>query len=164
VVAAVIQLAFYRGRARLFDRLIQWWTRGPYSHVEVVTHRSNSGAAWCISSSWMDGGVRGKWMVLNPARWDVIVLPDIDSAVAHRWLAQHAGSGYDWAGLLGFVWRPVAGDARRWFCSEAGADICGLLEPWRFNPNDLAAVAFALAGGGHFVAGLQSQQHPGAPA
>ena len=29
---------------------------------------------------------------------------------------------------------------RRWFCSEWGAGVLGLGEPWRFSPNDLGAI------------------------
>lgn len=141
----MIEIAFYKGRTRWLDRLIQWWTKGPYSHCEVVTHRRTDGAAWCISSSWVDGGVRGKWIALDPTRWDLVAVPGIDSARAHEWLARHAGQGYDVAGLLGFVWRPLAADLRRWFCSEACADICDLPEPWRLDPNALRHVAVALA-------------------
>lgn len=154
----MIEIALYKGRSRPFDRLVQWWTRGPYSHAEVVTHRANSGAAWCISSSWMDGGVRGKWIVLDPAKWDVIALPHIDSAVAHSWLAAHVGARYDWAGLLGFVWRPQTGALRRWFCSEVAAHLLGLPQSWRFSPNDLAAIAHALA-----VYALLHLSHPPQP-
>ena len=136
----MIELAFYKGRSRPFDRLIQWWTRGPYSHCEVATHRSASGAAWCISASYLDGGVRGKWIVLDLDRWDIVPVSSVDTAVAHEWLAKHAGRKYDLAGLLGFVWRPQAGSRRRWFCSEACAAILGIQEAWRFDPNTLACV------------------------
>lgn len=140
-----IEIAFYKGRKRFGDRVIQWWTRSPYSHCEVVTHRRSDGAAWCISSSWVDGGVRGKWIALDPTRWDLVQMPGVDSAGAHLWLAQHAGQGYDFIGLLGFVWRPIAGSARRWFCSEACADIVELEEPWRLSPGALRHVARVLA-------------------
>lgn len=150
----MIELAFYKGQGRLFDRLVRWWTRGPYSHCEVVTHRSSSGVAWCISSSWRDGGVRGKWIELDPAKWDVLAVPGVDSAVAHLWLARHAGAGYDIAGLLGFVWRPVRSAHRLWFCSETCADIAGVPQGWRFSPNDLAAIAWGLS-----VYGLLLKEH-----
>lgn len=42
---AVIEIAFYKGRTRWLDRVIQWWTKGPYSHCEVVTHRRK---AWTL--------------------------------------------------------------------------------------------------------------------
>lgn len=141
----MIEMAFYKGRARLFDRLIQWWTRGPYSHCEVATHHSASGAAWCISSSYLDGGVRGKWINLDRDHWDIVPVPTVDTAAAHEWLAQHAGLRYDLAGLLGFLWRPQTGSRRRWFCSEACAAILGMKEPWRFDPNTLACVVLELS-------------------
>lgn len=135
----MVQVALYKGRSRLFDRVVQWWTRGPYSHVEIVTHRSYSGAAACISSSWLDGGVRGKWIHLRPDRWDVFEVEG-DSQAAIAWLERHQGKPYDTLGLLGFVFRPMKDNRRRWFCSEAVAAILGYPEPWRFSPNDLANV------------------------
>lgn len=141
----MLEIAFYKGRTRLFDRLIQWWTRGPYSHCEVATHRSGSGAAWCISASFLDKGVRGKWIYLDPSRWDIVSVSSVDTAVAHEWLAKHLGRRYDLAGLLGFIWRPHAGSRRKWFCSEACAAILGLKEPWRFDPNTLACVVLGMA-------------------
>ena len=48
-----VQLALYKGRGTLFNALIRWWTRSPYSHCELVINGT------CYSSSIRDGGVRG---------------------------------------------------------------------------------------------------------
>ena len=53
-------IAFYRGRARLFNRLVCWWLRGPYSHCEALIDPLPDGRWLCASSSYMDGGVRLK--------------------------------------------------------------------------------------------------------
>lgn len=39
------KVAFYKGRHRLFDRLVQWWTRGPYSHCELLLYGLPDGTA-----------------------------------------------------------------------------------------------------------------------
>ena len=131
-----MKIAFYKGRRKgprgWFDALVRWWTRGPYSHCELVI----DGLCW--SSSARDGGVRGKAIVLG-ANWDVFDVPG-DEAKALAWFQAHKGARYDVAGLFGFVWRREYGDGQRWFCSEACAAALGYREPWRFDPNTLAVV------------------------
>ena len=67
-----MQVAFYKGTrsglSGLFNRLVRWWTRGPYSHCEVVftDEPSKDGGVLCGSSSKLDGGVRLKFVVLDP--------------------------------------------------------------------------------------------------
>lgn len=147
-----MRLAFYRGRpkglAGLFDALVRWWTRGAYSHVELVL-----GDGTCWSSSSRDGGVRAKAIDLASGNWDLVAITG-DEAAAQAWFAAHAGAGYDYLGLFGFVWRPGTGDNRRWFCSEAIAAALGYRDPWRFCPNTLAAVAGLGAGSAVCPAGV----------
>jgi len=134
----MVALAFYKGRSRLFDRLVRWWTRSPYSHVELVLSVSEDGMAECASSSFLDGGVRVRWMRLDGSRWDVVELPGFDADAARVWFAEHLGEGYDVLGLLGFVW-PVRHRRRRWFCSEAIVEALGAPDSWRYSPALLAS-------------------------
>lgn len=140
-----MQLAFYKGRHRglpgWFDAAVRWWTRGPYSHVELVL---DDGTCW--SSSARDGGVRTKAIDLGSGNWDLVPVVQ-DAAAARAWFAAHAGAGYDYLGLFGFVWRRSYGAGSRWFCSEAVAAALGYRDAWRFDPNTLA-VAVARSGGG----------------
>jgi hypothetical protein len=132
------KIAFYKGRARLFNRLVSWWTRGPYSHCELVVGELNAGAL-CWSSSYLDGGVRLKVIPLDPAHWDIVPLhltPGQEAAAA-AWFRAHEGQPYDVRGLIGCVWQPFADDKAAWFCNEAIAAALGVEEPWRFNPNSL---------------------------
>lgn len=131
-----LQLAFYKGRTRLFNRAVSWWTRGPYSHCELVTAQLQSGAL-CWSASLSDGGVRLKVIPLDPDRWDLVDLsctPE-EEARAVAWFKAHEGQGYDLVGLLGQVWRAVSDDGDKWFCNEAVGAALGVHEPWRFDPN-----------------------------
>ena len=50
IMASDIRLAFYKGKGDWVDKLVRWWTKSQYSHVEVVV-----GNTW-ISSSPRDGG------------------------------------------------------------------------------------------------------------
>lgn len=131
-----MQVAFYKGRTRFFNRLVCWWLRGPYSHCELVLHTDATGISECASASYMDGGVRTKRMALNPAHWDFIdVLAS--EAQARSWLAYYEEDRYDILGLLGFVWRRQPGEQDKWFCSEAVAAMLGYHDAWRFDPMTL---------------------------
>lgn len=141
-----VQIAFYKGRTRLYDRIVQWWLRGPYSHVELILGADDNGLKACASASMMDGGVRIKHMALNPDHWDVITV-NADPADAWLWLADHIGEGYDWLGFFGFVFRVLGHDKTRWTCSESVAAMLGLPDAWRFEQNTLYAVL--------------SREHPG---
>lgn len=132
-----MRVAFYRGRHRLFDVLVQFWQRCPFSHCELILHEV-ADVAECASASWLDGGVRTKVIHLDPAHWDVIDVWADPLAVAN-WLDMHRGDKYDLLGLLGFVWRPIKGRGRKWFCSEAVAAMLGFDEPWRFDVGTLRA-------------------------
>lgn len=131
-----MQVAFYKSRKRLFNRLVSWWLVGLYSHCELILHTDANGYATCASASYMDGGVRVKTMRLDPEHWDIVDVPDAYLS-ARMWLTQHEDDRYDVLGLLGFVWRRQSGEQSKWFCSEAVAAMLGYSEPWRFDPMTL---------------------------
>ncbi|CAN7520941.1 hypothetical protein LJR074_003664 [Acidovorax sp. LjRoot74] len=133
-----MRIAFYKGRKRLFNRVTSWWLRGSYSHCELVLGTDAQGRSICASSSFMDGGVRVKHMVLDPAHWDQIeVMGSVHQA--RDWLQQHYGRGYDVLGLVGFVARVLGHDKDRWLCSEAVAAMLCMPDAWRFDPCSLWA-------------------------
>ena len=99
----MVQVAFYKSKTRLFNRLIAWWTRGPYSHCELVV----GGRAF--SSSIMDGGIRAKRIDFNPAHWDIVDVPWADADAAVAWFEANISKDYDVLGLLGFIIRRVEG-------------------------------------------------------
>lgn len=128
-----MHVAHYKGRTRLFNRLVCWYLSGEYSHTELVLWTDDKGISCCASSSFMDGGVRVKFMALDPEHWDIEEVQG-DRAKAFQWLEEHAGDGYDVFGLIGFIWRRATGERRKWFCSEAVAAMLGFEDPWRFDP------------------------------
>lgn len=142
-----MKIAFYKGRKRLFNRFVSWWTSGPYSHCEAVFEMAHgiTGPVLCWSSSWMDGGVRWKEMTLDPDHWDIIDVPTFDDARVLCWFCDHQNDNYDLLGLLSTS-LPIRHAAVRWFCSEAIGAAVGMQESWRFDPNSLARIC-EIAGG-----------------
>lgn len=131
-----MHIAFYKanspGLAGLYNRAVRWWTGGKYSHVELIFSNGLS-----ASSSFRDGGVRFKTIDYDMAKWDIYPLHNVNEAAALQWFQQHQGAPYDIVGNLHFLFNPIAGSVKKWFCSEAAAAALGVNEPWRCDPNSL---------------------------
>ncbi|MBS7660567.1 hypothetical protein I0D00_01195 [Pseudomonas lalucatii] len=132
----LIYLALYKGRGRLFNRLIRLWTRSRYSHCELVMPDGR----W-LSASAMDGGVRAKRIELDLAHWDLIPLPWANTHQIQALFQRHQGKGYDWLGILASQLLPLAvNNQRRMFCSEFCAAGLGFPDAQRYSPALLADV------------------------
>lgn len=140
---AEMVVAFYTGRARFYNRAVSWILYGPHSHAELVLDEDD-GLCKCGSSSFMDGEVRVKWMKLNPAHWDFVTV-DADYVKAEKWFRDHCGEDHDLLGLLGSLWRRLAGKETTWSSGAAIAAALGFPEPWRFDPMSLWAALVAQA-------------------
>ena len=139
-----LKAAFYRGTrpglAGIYNRLVRWWTKSPYSHVELIFYDGvKCAGGLAASASNMDGGVRTKVIDFDLARWDFIELPDELAERAWQWFRDHDGAPYDLVGNLQFVLAPVPHSQTRWFCSEAVAAALGIPDPWRYSPGTLAS-------------------------
>jgi hypothetical protein len=134
-----MKVALYKGKrggfAGAFDAAVRWWTRGAYSHVELIFSDGMS-----ASASARDGGVRFKDIEYHPDRWDIIEI-DGDEEYARAFFEKRVGLKYDYFGLFGFVWRPHSGSALLWFCSEIVMGALKFDDPWQFNPNMVGAIA-----------------------
>jgi len=99
-----VKAAFYKGKHRLFNKLVSVWDRGLYSHMELV-YEDNSAA----SSSFMDSGVRFKHIEFNGSNWDFIELPRelFDESISRTWFENHLGYKYDFLGLIRFAFGPI---------------------------------------------------------
>jgi hypothetical protein len=140
-----MKIAFYKatrpGMQGWFSRIVRWWTNGVYSHCEAVL-ADNDGVHLCGSASFLDGGVRLKWIELNPEHWDFVEIP-ADKDSVYRWFKEHAGCKYDLMGLVRYVARRGDGSRNRFVCGESIAAAIGATEAWRFDPNTFfAAVTF----------------------
>jgi hypothetical protein len=134
-----MKAAFYKGTHKgvpgIYNRLVRWWTQSSYSHVELVF---SDGMCW--SSSYMDKGVRGKYIDLNDGNWDLIELRpgfNVNEEVALSWFTNHKGQKYDILGNIHFIFSPVNDSKNKWFCSEAVAAALGFYKPERYDPGTL---------------------------
>lgn len=134
-----MRAAFYKstrpGLPGIYNRLVRWWTRGPYSHCELVFAGDIA-----ASSSFMDGGVRFKQIRFDPDHWDFVELPDYFEATARKWFVDHMLDGYDVLGNVHFIASVIPDDGDKWSCAESIAAALGFTDAWRFEPNALAAV------------------------
>lgn len=133
----MIRVAFRYGDRRIFSRLVCFVRGGDTAHCEVSDDWTG-GDHSCVSSSWVDGGVRRKIINLTRDKWRVYQIPG-DPSVVSAWMRVHGSDGYGVFRLLRFVlnlrinWGgPV--------CSTAAADIMGISEPYLFDPRTLEAV------------------------
>lgn len=164
-----MKLASYHGTRPglmgLGNVLIRLRLRGPYSHSEIVFEPGDGvdhlmpdgtcapdadGALWCVSSTGLEhipawsarrpgkrGGVRFKRIVLGD-KWTLDPVSNPEQAA--RWAVENEGRLYDWQLILGFLAWVIPHKSSRVMCSEACAEMLGLLDAWRFDPCSLRAV------------------------
>lgn len=128
----MMTVAFYTGKERPFNRLISWWTKGDRSHVELVF----SDGEWA-SADYRKSGVRFKRMPIKSEHWEYVRLDEtlFDEQRAREIAERFAGKGYDWSGIMGFLFRPKGQNPNKMFCSEFVMAALGFSDPWRFSPN-----------------------------
>lgn len=129
-----MKVAFYKAPGTIWDKLIRWWTWGPYSHTELVF----SDGMW-FSSSPRDGGVRFKQIIACSNSWDFVTV-STNEQIVRNWCNQQSGA-YDWFGVLRFVFPFLHPSPHHWFCSEiclTALQQVGLLkgmQPSAISPN-----------------------------
>ena len=112
-MASNIRLAFYKGDGDWVDKLVRWWTKSQYSHVEVVV-----GDTW-YSSSPRDGGVRMKKIEYKPEDWDLVEYKGVSETAVHELYRKTKGCKYDFVGILLSQWLPLRIQSKgKWYCSE----------------------------------------------
>jgi hypothetical protein len=82
---------------------------------------------------------------MTDTEWDFIELPAHLEANAREWFESHKGKAYDYLGDISFVLDFIPASRDKWFCSRACAEALGLVEPWRYGPNTLAAAIRSLS-------------------
>lgn len=121
--------------------LICWWTRSPYSHVEVIIN------GVCYSSSLRDGGVRKKAIDLSKPHWRTIPIDwrtEDDALLTYR---GYAGMGYGWGDLLTQHVLRLPVDDPGLLCSELCALMLGLSESMARGMTPGALVEYVLTRG-----------------
>ena len=115
-----MEVWFYIGKGKLFDRLIRWWTNSRYSHCElIIDGMANSADAWtnCVRAITVSG--------FNPDSWERVAVTG-DKDIALEFVRMQLGKKYDWFGILGFIVPWKSGDKNKWYCSEFCAAALGI--------------------------------------
>ena len=130
-----MKLLFYKGKESIWDKLICFITRSPYSHVEISDIHDDFGYHMCWSSDAWDGDVRLKRIWYNPDKWDIV---EISPERTLDWFDQHKGKKYDFIGLLGTVLKVSWFNSNsKWFCSEIIAEFLNYPDSWKYTPASL---------------------------
>ncbi len=139
----MIRICFRYGDSRLFARLVCLLRGGDSAHCETA-HRWVGDVYDCVSSSWLDDGVRQKLITMPHTKWRIYEVPGNPDDV-RQWLKEHDREGYDWLSFFGYgLLRRLSGASRRKTCVEAGADMMWLREPHRWDLFDLESVCIYL--------------------
>jgi hypothetical protein len=96
----MVKVAFYKSKqnhADWKDKLIAWWTKGKYSHTELIIN------GYMYSTSPRDGCVRRKKHIYNENVWDYIKVNNVEISKVVEFFEMTKGQKYDWLGILGFV-------------------------------------------------------------
>lgn len=115
----MMQIAFYKGEGRLFDKLIRWWTGGKYSHCELVF----SDNTWFSADAW-ENKVRYTSFDYNVTNWDFVTLTlnSKEELGVRAWCDSKVGKKYDWLGVvLCQVLKVGIENPDRYWCSEVCA-------------------------------------------
>lgn len=138
-----VYLALYKGKGKIGNAIIRWWTHSQYSHCELVVN------GICYSSSLMDGGVRSKTINLNSGHWDLIQLPDYFGSKILDYFGKTKWQKYSWLDLIrNQVFNANLNEEGAAFCSEWIAAALGLPNSTTYSPRTLVDVVCWILGGG----------------
>lgn len=125
----------YKNTDRFADSAIIHLTSGIYSHVELQIDDL------CYSSSSRDDGVRSKYIIPSPDRWDVIGIT-ADTTYAFNFFQKHKGKKYDYFGAGGVVLPLLHENPKRFFCNEFTGGALMIDKPWTFSPTTFVLQLF----------------------
>ncbi len=99
------------------SRLICWFTRGKWSHVELFLPEHNN----LIGAMPGKGVIIRKFSNIAKSIYRVSMVEvystEIQSAIIKK-AKEQLGKPYDWAAIFGFVFRRDWQKQKKWFCSE----------------------------------------------
>ena len=128
----VTYIAFYKATGTWIDRLICWWTKGPFSHCELVVNGLS------MTSSMRDGGVRGKRIDFSETSWTLIPVKWADTSFIQAYFMITLGEEYSVRSLiLDQIINSQTTDEKASFCSEWCATALQIPSPCIYSPNTL---------------------------
>lgn len=143
-----MRFAFAKNGQSLVPKLIAFWTRGPYFHVEAIFSDNTSFGALPVGSMKTE---YQKDKVYDPKYWDFVDIPcTLEQEIELRkWCDTEVGCKYDWYGI---IFSQVLGMRRehptQWFCSEICVAMLQKLgyfmskTPCTISPNKLYKMIF----------------------
>ena len=115
-----IYIAFYKDGEGKCHKLIRWWTKSVFSHVELVLPDKRT---WVSISPFLSSRVapRIKYKIEDPEKWEFVEFPvskdQLDSL--YDFIEHTQGSRYDWFGMLLSQFTPyLIKRKEKWYCSE----------------------------------------------
>ena len=116
---AKIRIAFFKAGTTMFHKIVRYWTKSSYSHVEIVLPDNET---WVSISPFIFKHVAARIMTnVGECDWDFIEL-----SVTHEelsalkdFISETTGDGYDWVGMLLSQFLPVIIKSKgMWYCSS----------------------------------------------
>ena len=126
-----IKIAFYKGGREWQHKIIRWWTKSIYSHVELIMPDNYT---WISISPFLESKVAKRIKTdFDLENWDFVSI-DITEKQHNSLISfynQTEGSNYDWIGMLLSQLTPFKIKSKhKWYCSEwitHALVLCGIL-------------------------------------
>lgn len=129
----MLLIAFRHNDKKLFSRLVVSRRGGDSAHVESAVPIPGTRLSMCVSSSFMDDGVRGKVIdISNESKWRVYgwTGPHVD---LYQWLSENYGCKYDTFGMLDIEFPVFRHSEGKKFCVEASGEHIYLKDPHKYD-------------------------------
>ena len=118
-MSMMVKVAFYKGRGNWLNKIIRWWTKSKYSHVELVLPNSTT---WIGISPFLSSRVESRCNIAHkPSNWDFVHLSITDNQYGAilDFFKETKGCKYDWIGMLLSQFLPFRVKRKdKWYCSE----------------------------------------------
>jgi uncharacterized protein YycO len=145
----------FSGNSSLTSRMIQWFGKGKYSHVDtVLVDGMLLGARSTVMSGFPEGvQIRSPdYQVGYTLKRVSIPCTDEQQKSYYDFVLQQVGKAYDKTAIMAFVTGSTRSDSDSWFCSElntAALQKCGWLKqlslpPSKIDPDSLLLILSAL--------------------
>lgn len=113
-----ITVAFYKGEGLRRDRLVRWWTRSQYSHVELIMPNGDMAGIRPPEDPYIR---RRSLSGIREEDWDFIEIGVTDDQLEklRLFIDSTKGQGYDWLGMIASHLTPFKVKLpNKWYCSE----------------------------------------------
>jgi len=113
-----ICIALYKGKGRLHNAFVRYWTKSEYSHAELLLPDDTSITIFPFS---LDGVRRQTFVPKDEEEWDFICIPVSPRQLREleEFYEKTKGQQYDWVGMIASQIVPFhIKHKNRWYCSE----------------------------------------------